>query len=165
MTATTAKRSNRPLTQFACRHLVFFLQRKYQSSGKRTEGNTTVCYEIEQRCQRFTVYLFEDPILVVTLDEWKPFSVCVSFTGFYDSYGQPSKTTCERLNGLLDELGAQHIIPSGVRVFRGTHDTTYLGKGDDKVAVGRELADSVFLRPGIGALNIVGTLLSHEVEP
>ena len=36
---------------------------------------------------------------------------------FYDSKGRPSRTTRERLNGILDSLGELGIIPAGLRAF------------------------------------------------
>lgn len=160
----TKSRSNRPLTQFACRNLGFFLEGRYQGTGSRSEGNTAVHYEIERSRQRFTVRLFDQAVLIVTCYQWKPISICVSFTSFYDMYGQPTKTTCERLNGLLDELGLRGLLPDGVRVFRDpSFKLTYLGKGDDKIAVGKGLAESVFIRPGSTQLDIVGDLTCHDI--
>lgn len=161
----TYLRSNRPLTEFACTHLGLFLTGHYRGSGQRTKGNTTIVYEIERRIQLLKVYLFDEEILSVLLAEWKPVSVRVSFTNFYDRDGQPTTTTIERLNGLLDRLGAYAVLPEGTRVFRDADQgLTYLGRRDDKIAVGEEYAESVFIRPHPTDLDIVGTLLSYEVE-
>jgi hypothetical protein len=158
-------RSNKPLSEFACLHLGFFVTGHYKGSGKRTQGNTTVVYQIEDRNQLFKVFLFDEEVLSILMDDWKFASVRVSFTSFYDKYGQPTLTTCERLNALLDRLGAYQAIPTGVRVFRD-HGAklTYLGRGDDKIAVGEEYATSVFIRPNVDRLDIVGSLVEHDIE-
>ena len=49
---------------------------------------------------------------------------------FYDSKGRPSRTTRERLNGLLDALGQNGFIPEGVRVFIREDGSCNIGKGD-----------------------------------
>jgi hypothetical protein len=158
-------RSNRPLTEFACTHLGLFLTGHYRGTGQRVKGNTLVTYEIEKRMQLLKVYLFDEEILSILLAEWKAASVRVSFTNFYDGDGQPTTTTSERLNGLLDRLGAYGILPKGTRVFRDPGEgLTYLGRGDDKVAVGKEYAESIYIRPHSTDLDIVGTELSYEVE-
>jgi hypothetical protein len=164
MTSSSGIRSNRPLTEFACTHLGLFLTGHYEGSGKRTKGNTTVVYEIEKQIQKLRVFLFGEEILSVVLNNWKVFSIRVSFTSFYDHFGQPTTTTSERLNGLLDRLGAYQIIPNGTRVFRDpSQDLAYLGRGENKIAVGQEYADSVYIRPNPDELDIVGALIEHEV--
>lgn len=157
-------RSNRPLTEFACTHLGLFLTGHYQGSGKRTQANTTATYEIEKQRQLFKVYLFEEEILSVMLSNWKPVSVRVSFTNFYDKNGCPTTTTCERLNGLLDRLGAYCILPKSTRVFRDPNQgLTYLGRGDNKIAVGEKYANSVYIRPDTNELEIIASELYYEV--
>jgi hypothetical protein len=164
MTSSKGIRSNRPLTEFACTHLGLFLTGHYEGSGKRAKGNTTVVYEVEKQLQKLRVFLFGEEILSIVLNNWKVFSICVSFTGFYDHFGRPTTTTSERLNGLLDRLGAYRIITSGTRIFRDPgQDLAYLGRGENKIAVGEEYANSVYIRPGTDELDIVGTLIEHEV--
>lgn len=170
MTTTTAPRSNRPLTQFACRQLEEFILNSSQYSDGETkvsEGNTTVWSVSQAGSQYFKVFLFNEEILSVACDNGKPFSVRVSFTSYYDLYGQPTSTTVERLNGLLDRLGALGVLPKGVRLFRdnsGHEPLTYIGKGENKSAVGKEIAESVFIRPNSQELDIVGFLSSLEIE-
>jgi len=158
-------RSNRPVTEFACKHLGFFLTGHYKTSGKRSNANTVLVYEIEEHVQSFKVNLYGEEILSILLSDWKPVSVLVSFTDFYDRLGQPTITTAERLNGLLDRLGAYGVLPKGTRVFRDpSQGLTYLGKGDNKIAVGRDYAEFVYLRPSAKELDIVGSIIAHEVK-
>jgi len=158
-------RSNRPVTEFACKHLGYFLTGRYKTSGKRHNISTVLVYEIEKHTQSFKVYLFNEEILSILLTDWKPVSISVGFTDFYDSLGQPSATTLERLNGLLDRLGAYGILPRGTRVFRDHgQKLTYLGKGDNKIAVGRDYAAYVYLRPSVDELDIVGSILTYEFD-
>lgn len=155
-------RSNKPQTEFACSHLDFFLTGNYRGSGQRTRGKTTVVYEIENRVQSFKVLISGQEVLSVLLEEWKPFSVRVSFSEHCDHKGKP--ITAERLNGLLDRLGAYEILPKGVRIFYdSTEKLIYLGKGDNKIAVGEEYAREVYVRPNQEELDIVGSVLYHEV--
>ena len=49
---------------------------------------------------------------------------------FYDSKGRPSRTTRERLNGLLDALGTAGFIPEGIRAFLRDDNGCYIGKGE-----------------------------------
>jgi len=44
-------------------------------------------------------------------------SVIVTTGFYYDSDGNPTRIARERLNGLLDALGDEKIIPKGVRVY------------------------------------------------
>jgi hypothetical protein len=84
---------------------------------------------------------------LVTID-MRPVALRIEFGNRYDVYGNPTNTTRERLNGLLDRLGELGIVPQGVRVFMDRHDdVAYLGKFDDVVAVGKHYAHSVFIEP------------------
>lgn len=158
-------RSNRPLTEFACRHLDAFLESRRSIASTLANGNTTVAVRSESTHDLLKVYLFNDEILSVTRSA-RGVSVRVSFTSYYDHFGQPTATTCERLNGLLDRLGCHEVLPVGVRVFRD-HSTdeplTYLGRGEDKIAVGEGLAESVYIKASPVKLDIIGTELSHSV--
>jgi hypothetical protein len=159
------RRSNRAMTDWACGHLGLFLQGGYRESCKRTQGNTTFLVVIEGRVQKCGIYLFDNLLLAVILDDWKPISVQVGLGSYWDGYGQPTATTAERLNGLLDCLGANGLIPSGVRVFRDKEaKMTYLGRGDDYVAVGKDYADLVYLKPNNQELEIVGSLIVHSCD-
>lgn len=158
-------RSNRPLTEFACRHLDAFLESRRSIASTLANGNTTVAVRSEPTHDLLKVFLFNDEILSVTRSA-RGTSVRVSFTSYYDHFGQPTATTCERLNGLLDRLGCHEVLPTGVRVFRdhsSDEPLTYLGRGDDKIAVGEGLAESVYIKASPIKLNIIGTELSHDV--
>lgn len=157
-------RSNKPLTEFACVHLASFLSKHYRSDGQRTKGNTSVVYEIGSRVQVYKVLLFGEEILRVTLDDWKPVSVWVCFTSFYDDNGWPTNTVRERLNGLLDCLGAYQVIPDAVRIFVDQNQgLTYLGAGDNKIAVGERYEQAVFIGCSMTTLSLEGSSVLSEV--
>ena len=157
-------RSNRPLTEFGCVRLENFLTASLDANCQFSNGNTTVLAETDGHLKSFRVLLFGEEILEVLLCEQKPASIKVSFTTFYDHFGQPTTTTVERLNGLLDRLGVYGILPTGTRVFRGPCKTmTYLGHGDNKIAVGEDYAHFVYIRPSIDELDIVSGFFSREV--
>lgn len=145
-------RSNRATTEFACSNLDSFLSSSRALCGASAMGNTTTKVSLAQDglTEVFEVYLFNEPILRVSRGPSVDggVSICTSFTSYYDHFGQPTATTAERLNGLLDRLGALNVIPEGVRVFRdksGAEPITYIGRGDNKVAVGDRLARAVII--------------------
>jgi hypothetical protein len=81
------------------------------------------------------------------LPDEQPFYLSVGLGEYFDGYGCPTRTTVERLNGLLDCLGFHGVIPEGVRVFRDSiEDIFYLGKGDNKIAVGKRYAKNIMLQ-------------------
>lgn len=121
-------------------------------------GNTEVILEDCPTCPRIALVtrLFNKDILRIVVNPFNPRVVaglCV-FTGdFYDSKGRPSRTTRERLNGLLDALGSAEFIPAGVRVFLREDGSCCIGKGDacrhfdagnDKVLILSHPRDLVF---------------------
>jgi len=148
MTTTIARRSNRPLTEFACSFLQKFWAKQQQGTGQLAQGNTSIDFESSDSHQRVTVSLFGSPILALVAVDMRPVVLRVEFGNRYDIHGNPTNTTRERLNGLLDRLGELGIIPDGVRIFRDREkEMTYLGRYDDAVAVGKHFAHSVSIQP------------------
>lgn len=122
-------RSNRQLTQFAVDNL-----RRYMDEpllGVVAAGNTKVRAERRWGSDlRWSVELFDEEILAVVYDSLG-YSIEVFAGNFYDSKGRPSRTTRERLNGLLDFLCSRQLLPEGVRVFIREDGACCLGNGDD----------------------------------
>ena len=127
-------RSNRQLTQFAVHRIGCILD---CGAGFIAEsdsaGNTEVCTRFEEA----SVKLFGEEILFLGFQADKVVTVVVRSGNFYDSKGRPSRTTRERLNGLLDLLGDRGIIPEGTRVFL-TDDGCRVGKGDQSQPLGKD---------------------------
>jgi hypothetical protein len=151
MNATVQRRSNRPLTKYACDFLDDFLKGKLEPFQDCNE-NTTVRCDISKtslaEISSFAVDLYRSEILQVIMKNEDPLSVKVSIGDHFTEEGYPKKTTIERLNGLLDELGCHGIIPEGVRIFKDRIEGLfYLGKGDNKIAVGKGLATQIILDP------------------
>ena len=151
-------RSNRQLTQFAVDKIRQYMVYGPESFVDEKAGNTEVVLEDCPSCPRIAlvVKLFGKDILRIVVNPFNPRVVaglCV-FTGdFYDSKGRPSRTTRERLNGLLDALGSAEFIPAGVRVFLREDGSCCIGKGDacrhfdagnDKVLILSHPRDLVF---------------------
>ena len=151
-------RSNRQLTQFAVDKIRQYMVYGPENFVDEKAGNTEVVLEDCPSCPRIApvVKLFGKDILRIVVNPFNPRVVaglCV-FTGdFYDSKGRPSRTTRERLNGLLDALGSAEFIPAGVRVFLREDGSCCLGKGDacrhfdagnDKVLILAHPTDLVF---------------------
>jgi len=128
-------RSNRQLTQFAVDKIRQYMVYGPDQFQDEAAGNTEVTLEDCPHCPRMAlvVKLFGEEILRLVVNPLNPRVICgimVATGNFYDSKGRPSRTTRERLNGLLDALGAAQFIPEGVRVFIREDGTCCVGKGD-----------------------------------
>ena len=128
-------RSNRQLTQFAVDKIRQYLIAGPEKFVSEKAGNTEVFFDDCSCCPRIAleVRLFDKTILRLIPNPFNPRIIAGIgiFTGdFYDSKGRPSRTTRERLNGLLDALGESNFLPQGVRVFLREDGSCCLGKGD-----------------------------------
>lgn len=112
-------RSNRQLTQFAVDRLLDYLNNG-NAFQPGTAGNTSVAINRSGDYEILTFTLHGVKILEVFFDHQTCSHVVVHDGGFHDALGRPSRTTRERLNGLLDELGNQCLLPEQVRVFSET---------------------------------------------
>jgi hypothetical protein len=101
-------RSNRQLTQFAVRKVEEFIRFGPDGFQDEAQGNT----EVKIEHSSLQVRLFGEVIFSIGNSQ-----VTLFGGNFYDSIGRPSRTTRERLNGLLDSLGQLHFIPEGTRAF------------------------------------------------
>ena len=138
-------RSNRRLTQFAVRKIEQFLSKGPEQFINETQGNTSVefhqCPQSGCMLRTLRVKLFDEVILSLILSPINPRtpSGIVLFGGnFYDGYGCPSRTTRERLNGILDRLGEIGFLPEGVR--------TFIDKDTNECRIGLGAASKVFGR-------------------
>ena len=137
-------RSNRQLTQFAVDGLSDFIRDPAVYS--ETRGNTTISVYMDSLTQEpvFQVLLFG-----VSIFELSAQCLTLRNGGFFDSKGRPSRTTRERLNGLLDTAGQLRLIPEGVRLFlasNGQKDTCLVGKGTTAGVLDAQVADRVIVR-------------------
>ena len=131
-------RSNRQLTQFAVDKIAQYLETGPAAFRTESQGNTEVCFYKcpESACllRSLRIKLFGEVICSLVLSPVNPLvtSGVVIFGGnFYDSKGRPSRTTRERLNGILDSLGEKGVIPPGLRAFIHTETgECCIGKGD-----------------------------------
>ena len=138
-------RSNRTLTQFAVDKLVEFTSSP-RTVQEETQGNTTISVHMDRETQELTfqVFLFGQSIF-----ELSEQCLIVRNGGFFDSKGRPSRTTRERLNGLLDAAGDLGCIPEGVRLFLGNNgqkETCFVGKGTTMGVLDESSADRVLAR-------------------
>lgn len=128
-------RSNRQLTQFAVDKIRQYMVYGPKNFKEEKAGNTEVALEDCPACPgiALVIRLFGKEILRLVTNPFNPrviTGICVFAGDFYDSKGRPSRTTRERLNGLLDILGSANLIPEGVRVFLREDGSCCLGKGD-----------------------------------
>lgn len=128
-------RSNRQLTQFAVHRIGCILDcgRSFLPESDAA-GNT----EVSTRLEEASVKLFDKEILFLGFQADRVTTVVVRSGDFYDSKGRPSRTTRERLNGLLDLLGDRGIIPEGTRVFLSSDGSCRIGKGDYSQPLGKD---------------------------
>lgn len=150
-------RSNRPLTQFACGCLDLFMSiNTYRTT--RTRGNTTIkCYK-ENEVKKFQAFVCDERIMELVTYENEPVRISVCVGDSFDAEGNPNEDIKERLNGLLDALGAYQVLPDGVRLFKDRDEEIfYLGRGDVKVPVGLLYAREVLIQAGVAEL-----VLSHD---
>lgn len=128
-------RSNRQLTQFAVERLRYAMVYGPENVSKSNQGNTEVEPDICDHCNRpahLIVRLYGKEIMRILfspINSRVVAGVLIRTGDFYDSKGRPSRTTRERLNGLLDALGVAHFIPDGVRAFIREDHSCALGKG------------------------------------
>jgi len=153
-------RSNRTLTQFVVNKLrqamVYGPETVVNERAGNTQVETDPCPSYD--CpSHLVVLLFDKEIVRLFFSPINRRSVCgvmISTGDFYDSKGRPSRTTRERLNGILDALGAAKFLPEGVRVFihpeteqccigRGTSCKTF-DSGSPKVLLLSHPKDLVF---------------------
>lgn len=141
-------RSNRPLTQFACRCVVDSVIDPSPKNYEHTRGNTKVRATVDGMNQTIDVDLFDSTIMSLTVSDFAIHSIKLLFGSKYDSNGNPTSTTIERLNGLLSSLGQLHALPEGVRIFKHREEECYaIGKDEDYVTIGRNRCQAVILRP------------------
>jgi hypothetical protein len=147
MIALPAKRSNRPLTQFACDEIRKFISNPDAGNRKTQAGNTAVECAKENNFRHCHVYLHDQMLMsLFILSSGKTF-FSITLSGNLDYKGKPRKVAVERLNGLLDSLSTFSLLPRGVRIFdSGYEDSCYIGKGDNAVLVGGRYADSVIIK-------------------
>ena len=130
-------RSNRQLTQLAVDQLRIALTYGPDQLAPQKFGNTEVavikCTCVCSRAPHIEFSLYGKPIMEVytsPLNHRLIVGTIIKTGDFYDSKGRPSRTTRERLNGLLDALGAAGFLPNGIRVFFREDGGCYVGKGE-----------------------------------
>lgn len=145
------RRSNRPVTQFAVRNTEEFLLGKSEPSRKWLQNTTVEVVQEDKRSMTLFVRLYHENILTMTmsLPEQELIHVCVSVGTTFSMNGYPTKTTLERLNGLLDCMGFHGVIPEKVRAFKDPEGTGlfFFGKGDQRVPIGQYHARNIILTP------------------
>lgn len=149
------RRSNRPITQFACGCLDLFLSiPTYETERSRADTKITAWKESD-----FHHFLVEiNGHKVFKLDSFcnEPVSLEISTEGNIEPDGQLVDSLVERSNGLLDLLGHRGVIPMGVRVFGDREDSVfYIGKGEDRLPISLDYANKVKVEPCYNELRML----------
>lgn len=139
-------RSNRQLTQFVVDRIRYAISYGADKLNAHSiAGNTEVDVDTCDSCPRpahLVVKLFGKEIARLyfsPVDSKKIAGLMISAGEFFDSKGRPSRTTRERLNGILDALGEFGILPPGVRAFIDKDtETCHVGRDDAR----RELSSA-----------------------
>lgn len=151
LTAPKKRRSNRALTTLAIEATV-----QYLNGESRIEwdyGNTQAFVD---ESKDFSVILFGKPILKIVKEDNRVKEVQVFSGGVYDQDGNPTNLTRERLNGLLDALGAEGLIPENVRVWMDREDSLcYLVHFDSKQVLNKHYCEMVGLAATADDFNVV----------
>lgn len=150
LTVPGKRRSNRALTARAIEATI-----EYLNGEKRTEwdlGNTRAFVD---DYLDFNITLFHQPILKLVKENGKISEVQVFSGGVYDEDGNPKPLTRERLNGLLDALGAEGLIPENVRVWIDREcNVCYLVHFDEKQVLNKHYCTMVGINASPGEFKI-----------
>jgi hypothetical protein len=123
-------RSNRYLTQFAVKKLQEYLATSNLECRDESLGNTRVLLQSHGDLDCLNFYLHGARICEIVFESGKAIDILILDGSFYDKAGNPSKTTRERLNGILDTLGQEGVIGDGIRAFIDKEDgICYVGRG------------------------------------
>lgn len=136
------RRTNRLVTNKAIQAVTEFIN----GSDKRSWnfGNTSAH---QTPAGDLVVYLFGQPILKLECKDNEIDAVCVYTGGKYDEYGNPTMLTLERLNGLLDALGHEGIVPKNTRVYYDRdYSVCYLINMESKVALNKDYCTMAALK-------------------
>lgn len=142
-------RSNRLLTARAVDATLDYLKGSPQTSW---DFGNTKAFVSESDPNIFYVSLYDKKILEIICDGQQSGSqvsaVRVFAGGYYDADGNPTNLTRERLNGLLDVLGAVKIIPSNVRViYDADFALCYIARFDERIALNKDYCVMAEIKP------------------
>lgn len=141
LTAPKKRRSNRALTTLAIDAAVQYLNGEDRRSWDY--GNTRAFVD---ESRSLNVTLFGNQILKIIKRDDLVSEIQVFAGGVYDQDGNPTNLTRERLNGLLDALGAEGLIPENVRVWMDKEDSLcYLVHFDSKQVLNKHYCKMIGL--------------------
>ena len=136
------RRTNRQLTQQAVDSMIQWINGK--SAIDREFINTRVSSDQDGD---LWVHLFKKPILRLAANDGIVAAVSIFTGGVYDDYGNPTDLTRERLNGLLEALGFEGVIPIDVRVWADwEHQMCYLARRTEKIALNEGYCTKVTIK-------------------
>jgi len=159
------RRTNKTLTEFAIHAVEEYLGGSRERYWEK--GNTAAYVDDDMS---LVVTLVDKPILRIKRKDNKPEQVNVYAGGVYDENGNPTNLTRERLNGLLDALGAAQVIPQNVRVsYDPSYSMCYLLQGEQRVALNKNYCTMVGVKSHpndfcIGDMEIVSRSRKHNIS-
>lgn len=131
-------RSNRGMTIFTVGKIQEYLDLGPARFREGEVSNTKVHLEVEDDTETLIVSLFGAPIAEIFFVDGKFDQIIMDPGTFFDNAGLPSRTHRERLNGILDLLGDNGLIPENVRVFLADqHTRCFIGRGETCVPFGK----------------------------
>lgn len=139
---STKRRSNKPVTAFACDAIDKFLGERLKTGIAELHNTKVICSEA-RGFRVLEIFLHETRLLTLVLDaNNKIVHIGMSIGDrFTFKNGFPCETILERLNGILDTLGMHEVIPDRVRVFKDRDRNVFcLGRGYGMLDIGRDYA-------------------------
>lgn len=112
----------------------------------RDLGGTIVepFFDSESNHSSLRVSLLQNPICEIIKKDERVDHVRLFDGNHYDSYGNLSSTTKERLNGILNYLAFQNILPDGIKAYMDRESgVSFVGKDTARVAFGRDYVNAV----------------------
>lgn len=114
----------------------------------RDLGSTIIEPFVDQESNHsgLRVSLLQNPICEIIKKDEKVDHIKLFDGNHYDSYGNLSSTTKERLNGILNYLALQNIVPDGIKAYLDQESgVSFVGKDTARVAFGRDYVNAVLI--------------------
>lgn len=112
-------------------------------------GNTIVEPFVDSDANQtgLRICIFQNPICEIVKKDNKVDHIKLFDGNHYDYYGNLSNATKERLNGILNYLAIQNILPDGIKAYLDYESgVSFVGKDTARVAFGRDYVNAVVIQ-------------------
>ena len=146
LSMTTKLRSNKHSTQILLQAVNQYLDGTL--TGSLQIGSVTVQPFTEQDADvsGLRISIVDNPICEIIKYRNRIDFIKIYDGNVYDSYGNLSSTTKERLNGILNFLAYEEILPDGIKAYLDVDSgVSFIGLGPSRVAFGKHYVRSVVI--------------------